>query len=238
MAFVAQIFLYVLITACFVAVFVFLTRAIIARLAISKDAFNVARLAARRKMMQSALGAIAFLILGLIFFVIVLLFPFGDVGGDETVVADEPEGTAVVVSESDTANTDVSIDEVPVNDEAGATAEPTLVEAVATATTVTIATVTPVPTIVPPTPTAEPTATVLPTVEPLQALVNSPVVGLYVREVPGGEILERLEDQTTVTVLGEEQTIDNLVWVLVESPNGFVGWVAQEFLVLESGTEN
>ena len=225
MALVAQIGLYILVGACFVAVLVFLGRAIVARLSISNDAFNVARLQARRKMMQSALGAIAFLVLGLILFVVVLLFPFASVGEEGELVVD---GETIVATE-------VVPDEITpalesIENGAEAMAEPT--EAVVVVPT-DVPTATPVPTVIPVTPTAEPTATVEPTAIPVQALVNSPVVGLYVREAPAGEILERLEDQTTVTVLGDEQVIDGLVWVLVESPAGFVGWVARDFLLFE-----
>ena len=222
MALVVQIGLYILVGACFVAVLVFLGRAIVARVSISSESFNVARLQARRKMMQSALGAIAFLILGLILFVVVLLFPFGSVGSDDGEMVEEPAATQAVVEEP-----------TPEGDstEGGEDATPEPTETIELSTP--IPTETAIPSVVPVTPTAPPTATVEPTPEPVQAIVNSPVVGLYVRETPGGEILERLEDQTAVSVLGDEQTVDEIVWVLVESPNGFVGWVAREFLLFE-----
>ncbi|NET74001.1 MAG: SH3 domain-containing protein [Sphaerospermopsis sp. SIO1G2] len=223
LAFVAQIFLYILIGACFLAGLVFLGRAAVARFSISDDSFNVARLQARRAMMQNALGAIAFLILGLIFFSVALLFPFSSVDEDGEVAAVETVEATAVGEENGTAV------ETAESGEGGVSAEPTA-EPTATATS------TPTPAITieaPPTPTTAPTATVEPTPVPVLATVNSPVVGLYVREVPAGEILERLEDQTAVTVLGEEQTIDTLVWVLVESPNGFVGWVARDFLLFD-----
>lgn len=222
MAFVAQIFLYILIGACFIAGLIFLGRALVARISISDDSFNVARLQARRTMMQSALGAISFLILGLIFFAVALLFPFSSADeGEDAVVAETVDATAVDELESAT-------DGEPESNGAEALA-PT-----AEATAVPTSTATPAITIeAPPTPTTPPTATIEPTPVPIQAIVNSPVVGLYVREVPAGEILERVEDQTAVTVLGEEQILDNLVWVLVESPNGFVGWVARDFLLFD-----
>ncbi|MCB0035505.1 MAG: SH3 domain-containing protein [Anaerolineales bacterium] len=66
------------------------------------------------------------------------------------------------------------------------------------------------------------------------AVVNSPVVGLYLRVAPSGEILERLEDQAIVTLLGETQNVDSIEWVKVASLNGNEGWVAADYLLIES----
>ncbi|MCB0017526.1 MAG: SH3 domain-containing protein [Anaerolineales bacterium] len=79
----------------------------------------------------------------------------------------------------------------------------------------------------PPTPTLTPSATPLPT-----GRVNSPN-GLYLRDVPGGDAeLELIPDGTLLTLLGEQETTNDLDWVLVLTPVGNTGWVALDYLVL------
>ena len=89
-----------------------------------------------------------------------------------------------------------------------------------------LATLTPSPT---PTQTLTPSATPLPT-----AIVASPN-GLYLRDAPGGSAeLELIPDGATLTLLGETAEADGLAWVRVRTALGNSGWVAADFVVLQS----
>jgi hypothetical protein len=90
----------------------------------------------------------------------------------------------------------------------------------------------PLPTLTPsPTPSVTPTpsATPLPT-----GTVNSPN-GLFLRDVPGGTAeLELIPDGAIVTLLGQTDEANNLTWVRVRTAAGNDGWVALDFLIVES----
>lgn len=207
---------------------VFLLRAFRMRASIRSQAFNVLRLNSRRSMLSQAYAAVGALVLALIFFAVGGLMSFGD---------DSPEvSPTVVVIPSLTPETVIENQPSSPDDfEESAPDEPETVEPTTQAPEPTGETIS---TAEPAQPTPEPTVTVEPTLAPTPALVNSPVVGLYLRTEPGGEIIERLDDQVEVLLLGEEQATDDLTWVLVSSPSGSQGWVALDFLLVGQSAED
>ena len=80
------------------------------------------------------------------------------------------------------------------------------------------------------TPTTAPTPTVTPSPTPWIVFVNSPVVGLYLRNGPGGEIILLLDDQTPLTVIGEIEILDEIEWMNVSGGEGEIGWVAADYV--------
>ena len=126
-----------------------------------------------------------------------------------------------------------------------ATSEPTLtVPAVEIAPTLPVATepavlvtMEPTPTGPPPSPTSAVTAEPTATTAPVTAIVSSGV-GVWLRGAPGtsGEQLEWLLDDTVVTLLGGQETADDLLWQQVRTDSGVVGWVARDFLSVTEPT--
>ncbi|MGD8857403.1 MAG: SH3 domain-containing protein, partial [Chloroflexota bacterium] len=65
------------------------------------------------------------------------------------------------------------------------------------------------------------------------AVVNSPN-GLWLREAPGGsQQVELIAHETTLELLPDRQTVDDLEWQQVRTPAGNEGWVAAEFLIYQ-----
>ncbi len=224
---VIRIVFYILASFAILFAFIFFLRAIVARAKANKQVYGVARQNERQHMMLYGYYSVGCLIIGLIFFGVGSL-TFLD-GADEATVEEATplplEATTEVVEPLETSTP---------------TTEPEAPTATAT-TAVDIATTEPEAPEAPPTvDTGSPTPAAAETVVVEQpsnqqtAVVNSPVVGLYLRVVPSGEILERLEDQAIVTLLGETQNVDNIEWVKVASINGNEGWVAADYLLTES----
>lgn len=102
-----------------------------------------------------------------------------------------------------------------------------------------------------PTRTPRPTATLAPeiratmiaTIEPsptatppnATAVVVNTEFGLRLREAPGGADIDFLPDGTVVEVIAEPQvtTDDGVTWQKVRDPQGRVGWVSTEFIVVQ-----
>jgi hypothetical protein len=102
-----------------------------------------------------------------------------------------------------------------------------------------------------PTRTPRPTATLAPevretmiaTIEPsptptppmAQAVVVNTEFGLRLRETPGGTDIDFLPDGTVLEVFPEPQvqTGDGITWQKVRDPQGRVGWVSTEFIVIQ-----
>lgn len=198
----------------------FLVRSLAARSGVKKRTYGVERQSARQEML-----VYAFVSAGLTLFMLLfcgagtLLWATGGSEGDEpTAVPTAPEQTDLPLEGELTPVVTLT----PLPEEPTPTATPTL----------------PVdeePLGEPATPTPLPTATIEPTPEFATAVVNSPFVGLYLRAVPGGEIIERLEDQAVVFLLGPEETLDEIRWVEVTAVlSGNTGWVAADFLADEA----
>jgi hypothetical protein len=103
-----------------------------------------------------------------------------------------------------------------------------------------------------PTRTPRPTATMAPekretliaTIEPsptptppmAKAVVtNAGEFGLRLREAPGGNEIDFLQDGTVLEVIPEPQvkTDDGITWQKVRDPQGRVGWVSTEYVVIQ-----
>jgi Bacterial SH3 domain len=102
-----------------------------------------------------------------------------------------------------------------------------------------------------PTRTPRPTATMAPeiratmiaTLEPAptptppnaKAVVVNTELGLRLRETPGGTDIDFLPDGTVVEVLPEPQvkTDDGITWQKVQDPQGRIGWVATDYIVIQ-----
>ncbi len=78
-------------------------------------------------------------------------------------------------------------------------------------------------------PTPIPTETPVPTPELKTLYVNSPIVGLYIRDLPEGDIIDVLDDQTELGLLAEGDEINGIRWIQVQTNDGREGWVAEQF---------
>lgn len=221
---VLQIGLFVVAGLCALGALLFLGRSLAARIGVKKRAYGVERQDARQEMLVYAFTSAGLLLLMLV---------FCGLGTVAWVALGDDSSTAVVEPPLPTAS--------PENTEDNPTpASSPTTEAGETTPVVETPAATPTPDtsepIEPPTPTPLPTATLEPTPARATAVVNSPVVGLYLRTGPGGDIVERLEDQSVVILLGNEQTEEEIVWVEVEAQvSGNVGWVALDYLIVEDG---
>ena len=82
--------------------------------------------------------------------------------------------------------------------------------------------------------TLAPTPT--PTSPPAKAVVtNAGEFGLRLRDAPGGDQIDFLQDGTVLEVLPEPQvkTDDGITWQKVRDPQGRDGWVSTEFVVIQ-----
>lgn len=91
------------------------------------------------------------------------------------------------------------------------------------------------PSVLPASPTPEATTAPTATTTPQTATVSSGV-GVWLRGAPSttGEQLEWLLDGTVVTLLSGQQTADDLLWQQVRTATGVEGWVARDFLSVET----
>ncbi len=83
-------------------------------------------------------------------------------------------------------------------------------------------------------------ATLEPSPSPTAALAKAVVTnagdfGLRIRETPGGNQIDFLQDGTVLEVLPEPQvkTDDGITWQKVRDPQGRVGWVSTEYIVIQ-----
>ena len=187
------------------------------RSAASKQYFNVGRLEAQRQVFANMLSTVGLVILALVFAIVATLIPddlFGSasledngqptsdtaqVVGLETVDGSDAPSESVAESESGSMGT--VADGETGSPVAETTAPPTLI----------------------------PTETPEPTPELKIVYVNSPIVGLYIRDLPDGDIIDVLDDQTELRVLEESETISETVWIKVVVADGREGWVAESF---------
>ncbi|MCO5184633.1 MAG: hypothetical protein M9941_00615 [Anaerolineae bacterium] len=217
---------------------VYFVRGFVARGDTKGRRYNVGRQEARISMLGSWLTAIVFSAIGIVLLVIggASILPSG-ASAEEPVALPSP---TLPVS-TPTEDRDAAGSMPTPTADATPTAPPTL-SPEATVTEITDDALAPPPTFTPaasdttdttPAPVATPVET--PTQPPNSApsaRVNSPN-GLYMRTVPGGEVVELIAHEAIVFLLEGEQTVDNVVWRLVESQNGNRGWVAADYLVNE-----
>ncbi len=82
--------------------------------------------------------------------------------------------------------------------------------------------------------TIEPSPTTTP--PPAKAVVtNAGEFGLRLRDAPAGNQIEFLQDGTVLEVVPEPQvkTDDGITWQKVRDPQGRVGWVSVEYIVIQ-----
>ncbi len=75
-----------------------------------------------------------------------------------------------------------------------------------------------------------------PTPPPAKAVVtNAGEFGLRIRETPGGNQIDFLADGTVLEIIPEPQvkTDDGITWQKVRDPQGRVGWVSTEYIVIQ-----
>ncbi len=83
-------------------------------------------------------------------------------------------------------------------------------------------------------------ATIEPSPTPTPPLAKAVVTnagdfGLRIRETPGGNQIDFLKDGTVLEVLPDPQvkTDDGITWQKVRDPQGRVGWVSTEYIVIQ-----
>ena len=83
-------------------------------------------------------------------------------------------------------------------------------------------------------------ATLAPTLTPTPPIAKAVVTnagegGLRIRETPGGNQIDFLQDGTVLDVIPEPQvkTDDGITWQKVRDPQGRVGWVSTEYIVIQ-----
>ncbi len=66
-------------------------------------------------------------------------------------------------------------------------------------------------------------------------VTNAGDLGLRIRETPGGNTIDFLTDGTVLEVIPEpqEKTNDGITWQKVRDPQGRVGWVSTEYIVIQ-----
>lgn len=134
----------------------------------------------------------------------------------------EPSENATPSGESDQPETETTPDAPAATNTPSATPTPT-------------ATLTPSAT---PTPTATPTVTPQPTQTPIPPLGDTAVVQtgggtLWVRRTPGGETLAVVENGSTIVLADGIANWEGTLWREVRTLDGVLGWVQNEFLVVE-----
>ena len=176
-----------------------------------KEFYNVGRLEARRKLFRNVFATIMLILVALIVATAGIFIPERWF---------EPAAIATNSLADPAVSNEQSAVAEPVQESTGNTPAPPSSDSTEGAAS----SETPLP----PTETSVPTDTPSPT--PQIVFVNSPVVGLYLRTAPGGEIVLLLEDQTPLTVIGEVQTLDDTEWVNVSGFDGEIGWVAAGYV--------
>lgn len=228
---VLNIVLFLVAGLCAVGAVLFLVRSLAARTGIKKRTYGVERQDARQEMLVYAFASAGLSLM------MILFCGLGAVAW--LAVGDDDPNTAVLEQPLPTATTPAGGVAIPLENEVTPSPLPTAEQGAPTATEATAEPPSPGPTtesVAPATPTPLPTVTLEPTPARTTAVVNSPVVGLYLRTAPGGDIVERLEDQAAVILLGPEQTVDDILWVEVTAESsGNSGWVAADYLA-EAGS--
>lgn len=186
----------------------FLVKALGARSNISRQAYTVGQVEAKRVSQVNWIRAGFLFIVGLIFLGIFAVRPLIS----RTAFAPQPTATVPVLEVAPTQPVSESTPLSP------PTSQPT-------------------PTSPPASPSPEATAAPTATTAPATATVSSGV-GVWLRGTPStsGEQLEWLLDGTVVTLMAGEETADDLVWQQVRTEGGVEGWVARDFLSLENPT--
>ncbi|HSH04140.1 MAG TPA: SH3 domain-containing protein [Anaerolineae bacterium] len=233
--FVVRIILILLALLAFIGSLINVGRALGARSAVERQFYSVAQQEARRAMNMAWVRA------GILFVLALALVIMGQmVGWVEGWFGEEMVAVPTVTATAEpmvTPTLEVTLTLEPTATPL-ATATATVVAPPATPTNPAVATEVVAPTataVLSTTATLSPTEGT-PTIAEGTAVVNSPIVGLYLRNAPGGqEIIELLPDQAVVTLLEGQAEANGFVWQQVQSSNGNQGWVALDYLELGTG---
>ena len=181
------------------------------RNAANRQFFNVGRLEARRKVFSSMLSTIGLVILALIFLVGALFVPddfLSDWGAPEDeAITDLTETDTIEPIQDEPGEAESNTEPALENDNGAESAEPE--------PTVTL--------------TAIPTQTPVPTPTRTYVYVDSPIVGLYIRDLPDGDIMDVLDHQARLSIGGESTIVNGINWILVTTDEDREGWVAEQF---------
>lgn len=175
------------------------------RNAVNSQFFNVGRLEARRKVFRSMLSTVGLVVVALLFLIGAVVVP-DDFLSALFLSEEEPSDSLVIESgtleesSSVVAEVDGSFTEEPVVSE-----------------------------VISPTPTPVLTETPTPTPALDYIYVDSPIVGVYIRDLPDGDIIDVLEDRTRLSLSGESTTSNGINWILVITDDEREGWVAENF---------
>lgn len=199
-----------------VAAIVFILRGLGARGTLRRQAYDVGRQQARQRMQVAFTRALLALLLGFILFGVYGVFarpaPFFPA---PTPLPPTPLPTPLPTATDTPADTPApapTATDLPVPPTVGSTPTSPIIAATQTATAV---------------PTTVPTNTGF-----LTATVNSPLVGLYLRNEPGGtEEVELLPDGLVLILLEGTATANELEWQRVQAPSGNTGWVAIDYIL-------
>ncbi|MBP6015364.1 MAG: SH3 domain-containing protein [Candidatus Promineofilum sp.] len=181
----------------------FVSKALGARSNVNRQAYNVGQVEAKRDSQVNWLRAAFSLIIGLIFVGVFAVRPLIS-----------PRQTPAPAPTLPASDVDIAPTQAVTLTPTQPTAEPQ-------------------PTSPPASPSPEATAAPTATTAPVTATVSSGV-GVWLRGAPNtsGEQIEWLLDGTIVTLLGGQETADDLVWQQVVTEGGVEGWVASDFLAL------
>ena len=204
-----KVILFILAGASLLVAFRMLLIGMRSRNAANRQFFNVGRLEARRKVFSSMLSTIGLVVLALLFAIGALFVPDDFMALAEEEVTEEAVASEEVESAESVEASDVETDAEPAVTEGSDATEP---EVAPTATLTPIPTETPIPT-----PARE------------FVYVDSPIVGLYIRDLPEGDIMDVLDHQARLTVAGESTIVNGINWILVMTDEEREGWVAEQF---------
>lgn len=204
-----KVVLFILAGASLLVAFRMLLIGMRSRSAASRQFFNVGRLEARRRVFSSMLSTIGLVVLALLFAMGALFVP------DDFMAPAEEEAIEEVVEREGVESAEITESgdgETGVEPDATADIEPTESK---TAPTVT--------------PTPIPTEAEIPTPTREFVYVDSPIVGLYIRDLPDGDIMDVLDHQARLSVAGESTIVNGINWILVITDEEREGWVAEQF---------
>lgn len=196
---ILKVLLFIFAGICLLAAFRMLLIGMRSRNSANSQFFNVGRLEAQRKVLRSLLSTVGFVMLALIFLVGAVTIPDDFLSGWFTPNEDEQ----LAQFDPDTASV-----------ESGSFADAEAGEGRG----IEQATSTPIPTVTPE-----------PTPERDYIYVDSPIVGLYIRDLPDGDIIDVLEDRSRLSLGGESTIINGINWILVGTDDEREGWVAEQF---------
>jgi hypothetical protein len=184
----------------------FILKALGARSSINRQAYSVGQVEAKRASQVHWVRAGLFFLVGLIFLAIFAVRPLFS-------RATAPQATPTLPAVEVAPTTAVTLEAPPVEQASPA----------------------PSPTTLPPSPSPAATTELTATPSITTATVSSGV-GVWLRGAPStsGEQLEWLLDGTLVTLLGQQQTADDLLWEQVRTDAGVEGWVASDFLSINA----